>query len=229
MKVERFNLIFRIQHFLMFLSVLFLIATGFLMSSFRNFDDYFLNSITNYIGGIDKIRKIHHFFGYLLTFSFSYLLLYIFVHPEGRRDFLLFLPTKKDFKDFYHNIAHFLGKKEKPPEFGRFSYWEKFDFWAAFWGCIIMIGSGIIMLFPEKFSNIFVGNKLQVVYEVAIEAHYHEAILAALALLIWHLYNVHLKPKKFPGSLLWFDGKIKAEEKIKEHPLEDKELNLFGR
>lgn len=221
MKVKRFNLIFRIQHILMFTSVILLILSGALMSYFRHFNLNFLNSIINFLGGIERIRNFHHFFGYVLTFSFIYLLIYIFIHPEGRRDFLLFLPTKKDFLDFYQNILFYLGKRKEKPKFGRFTYWEKFDFWAAFWGCLIMIGSGLLMLYPEKFKN------PGYIFEVSIEAHYHEAILAAIALLIWHMYNVHLKHKKFFKNLVWFNGKIRIEEKEEEHPFEEREMEIF--
>lgn len=223
MKVQRFNLIFRIQHFLMFTSVIFLIATGAMMFSFRHWDFALTDPLIKLFGGIEKIRVLHHYSGYLLTFSFIYLLIYVLIHPEGRRDLILMLPGKKDFIDFYQNILYFIGKRKEKPKFGRFTYYEKFDFWAAFWGIIIMCGTGFLMLSPERFKN------PGLIFEVAIEAHYHEAILATLALLIWHIYNVHFKPDKFPGSLLWFNGKIKVEEKEREHPLEDKELSLFRR
>jgi formate dehydrogenase subunit gamma len=88
--------------------------------------------------------------GWLLTFAFAYHLLYVFIHHEGRRDLLLMMPGKKDFQDLYHNVLYFTGKRNKPPQFGRFSYFEKFDYWAAFWGCVIMIGTGLIMLYPHK-------------------------------------------------------------------------------
>lgn len=221
MKVKRFNLIFRIQHFLMFFSVILLILTGLIMSQFRHFKFSFLEPIVIFFGGIESIRKFHHLSGYLLTFSFFYLLIYVFIHPEGRRDLILMLPIKEDFINFYNNVLYFLGIKKDRPKFGRFTYWEKFDWWAAFWGCFIMIGTGFAMLYPEIFK--YPGK----IFEIAIEAHYHEAILATLALLIWHIYNVHLRKGKFLKNTAWFDGKIDKKEKELEHPMEEEELKFY--
>jgi cytochrome b subunit of formate dehydrogenase len=134
------------------------------------------------------------------------------------------LPRKKDFADLYQNLRYFLGKSGNPPRFGRFSYLEKFDYWAVFWGCIIMIGTGIIMLYPQAVAAFLPSNWTNRIFGVAREAHYHEAILAALALFIWHVFNVHFKPGKFPGSMVWWHGKITREEQEREHPLEREEL-----
>lgn len=226
-RTERFNIFFRIQHILMFVSVIALVITAIPLWCLRYPHSGSLTGIIDFFGGLESVRVWHHLAGWMLTFAFAYHLLYVFLHPEGRRDLLLMLPVKKDFTDLYYNILYFIGKRNEPPQFGRFSYFEKFDYWAAFWGCIIMIGTGLIMLYPLKVTTSLPEGWGSTVFDVALEAHFHEAILAALALLIWHMFNVHFRPGKFPGSMVWLHGKITQEERHKEHPLEDEEINKY--
>lgn len=213
----------------MFVSVFALVITAIPLWCLRYPHSSALTSIIDFFGGLEAIRAWHHMAGWMLIFAFTYHLLYVFLHPEGRRDFLLMLPVKKDFTDLYHNILYFTGKRNKPPQFRRFSYFEKFDYWAAFWGCVIMIGTGLIMLFPQKVTFSLPAGWGNAVFDVALEAHFHEAILAALALFIWHMFNVHFRPEKFPGSLIWLHGKITEKERQKEHPLEDEEIEKYRR
>jgi thiosulfate reductase cytochrome b subunit len=211
----------------MFVGVIMLVVTALPLWCLRYPHSSDLTGIIDFFGGLESVRVWHHMAGWMLTFAFAYHLLYVFVHPEGRRDILLMMPGKKDFQDLYHNVLYFMGKKNTPPRFGRFSYFEKFDYWAAFWGCIIMIGTGLIMMFPQKVTESIPGGWGSTVFAVALEAHFHEAILATLALLIWHMFNVHMRPEKFPGSLTWLNGKITEEERHKEHPLEDEEIDKY--
>lgn len=223
----RFNIYFRMQHILMFVSVIALVVTGIPLWCLRYPDSAALTEVIDIFGGLESIRIWHHWAGWMLTFAFAYHLLYVFLHPEGRRDILLMMPRKKDFQDLYNNILYFTGKRNTPPRFGRFSYFEKFDYWAAFWGCVIMIGTGLIMLYPQKVAAFFPESWTDTILAIALEAHFHEAILATLALFIWHMFNVHLRPEKFPGSLIWLHGNITEEERQKEHPLEDEEIKTF--
>jgi len=223
-EVQRFNLYFRIQHILMFISVTILVITAIPLWCSRYPFYEWPAGIIDFFGGIEAVRLVHHWAGFLLIFAFAYHILYVLIHPAGRKDFLLMLPTKKDFGDLYQNLRYFLGKSENPPHFGRFSYFEKFDYWAVFWGCLIMIGTGVIMLYPQAVAAFLPQTLTNTVFAVAREAHYHEAILAALALFTWHIFNVHLRPEKFPGSMAWWHGKITREEQEKEHPLERDEI-----
>lgn len=227
LKFKRFNIFFRIQHILMFVSVIALVITAMPLWCLRYPHYEAFTGIIDFFGGLESVRGLHHLSGWMLTFAFAYHLLYIFIHPEGRRDFLLMIPRRKDFQNLYHNILYFIGKTNEPPQFGRFSYFEKFDYWAAFWGCFIMIGTGLIMLFPQKVAAFLPAGWGSTIFDVVLEAHFHEAILAALALLIWHMFNVHFRPEKFPGSMLWLHGNIKEEERQNEHPLEDEELKQY--
>lgn len=211
----------------MFVSVIVLVITAIPLWCLRYPYSEILTSMVSFFGELESIRIWHHWAGWMLTFAFCYHILYIMFHPEGRRDFLLMLPLKKDFNDLFQNVRYFLGKTDDRPKFGRFSYFEKFDYWAAFWGCVFMIGTGLIMLYNQKVTSFLPDSWSKRVFDVAVEAHFHEAILAALALFIWHLFNVHFNPKKFPGSLVWLHGKITEKDRQEEHPIEDEEIEKY--
>jgi len=226
--VLRFHFHFRIQHLLMVISVTLLVLTAIPLWCSRYPFSGWPADLIDLFGGLETVRLVHQGAGFLLIFAFAYHILYVLVHPTGRRDFLLMFPTKKDFADLYQNLSYFLGKSESPPRFGRFSYFEKFDYWAAFWGCFIMIGTGVILLYPQAVAAFLPPSLTNIVFGIAREAHYHEAILAALALFTWHVFNAHLKPGKFPGSMVWWHGRITREEREREHPLESEELQSIS-
>jgi cytochrome b subunit of formate dehydrogenase len=112
-----------------------------------------------------------------------------------------------------------VGKREERPRFGRFAYFEKFDYWAVFWGCAIFLFSGLAMWFPGMVSHL-TGTVSPALFDALKEAHAHEAVLAFLAIAIWHVYNVHLRPGRFPGALTFLHGRISRRERLAEHPLE---------
>lgn len=209
----RFNLNVRIQHIILFVSVLTLIMTG-LPIKFH--ETVWAAFIFQLLGGIGVSRIIHRVAAALLIGVGVYHLFYTFLTRSGRRDFVELLPKFKDFSDFYKMIRYFLGFSSQKPKFCRFSYIEKFDYWAVYWGMVIMIGSGALLWFEElslKFLPKFV-------LDIAKEAHSDEALLATLAIIIWHFYNVHLNPSRFPMSWTWWTGKISHTEMLNDHPLE---------
>jgi cytochrome b subunit of formate dehydrogenase len=156
----------------------------------------------------------------MLIYFMVHHLLYTILTRDGRRDFILLIPMPKDIRDAVQNIRYFLGKTGERPKFGRFSYIEKFDYWAVYWGCIIMIGSGAF-LWGESIALIYFP---KFVLDIAHEMHSDEALLATLAIVIWHFYNVHFNPDRFPGTLLWWHGRISEHEIKEEHPLEYEEI-----
>jgi cytochrome b subunit of formate dehydrogenase len=163
---------------------------------------------------------VHRFGAGMLIYFMVHHLFYTVFSRQGRRDFVLLIPTPKDARDAAQNIRHFLGKSPDKPRFGRFSYIEKFDYWAVYWGCVIMIGSGLFLWFEGIVLKYFP----KYVLDVAHEMHSDEAMLATLAIVIWHFYNVHFNPDRFPGTLLWWHGQISEHEMKEEHPLEYDEI-----
>ncbi|GAB4372875.1 MAG: hypothetical protein Kow00128_21970 [Deltaproteobacteria bacterium] len=214
---QRFNRNFRFQHMVMFTSVIILIITGMPLK----FPEFVLSRyVVALWGGIHNSTIVHRIGAGMLIYFMIHHLLYTALSREGRRDFLLLIPMPKDVRDAVQNIRHFLGKEPEKPRFGRFSYIEKFDYWAVYWGCVIMIGSGLCLWFEEIVLKFFP----KYILDVAHEMHSDEAMLATLAIVIWHFYNVHFNPDRFPGTLMWWHGQISEHELQEEHPLEYEEI-----
>ena len=135
---------------------------------------------------------------------------------EGRREFFALLPMPKDLFDIIQNIRYFLRLTNEKARFDRFSYIEKFDYWAVYWGVVVMIGSGLLLWFQDITLKFFP----KFLLDVAKEMHRDEALLATLAIVIWHMYNAHLNPHKFPGTLVIWNGLMTKEEMMDEHPFE---------
>ena len=206
----------------LFTSCILLIVTG-LPIKFH--EAAFSKALMEAVGGPAVTGVLHRLGAVMLTAVGVYHLLYTALSAAGRKDFGLLLPRLQDLKDFAAQIRFFLGLEKHRPLYGRFSYIEKFDYWAVYWGMVVMITSGFILWFKEAAINRFG----KVLYDIGREAHSDEALLATLAIVIWHFYNVHFNPKRFPGSLTWWHGRIPLEEFKEEHPLEYEEWVREGR
>lgn len=215
---ERFGLNFRIQHFVLLLSVIILVISGIPLWCLnrREFLWWTHDDSAGAIHLIETVRLVHRCAGVLLILVSVYHMIYALFAGAGRRDFWALLPRPKDFVDVTQNSLYFLRLSKKRPKFDRFSYVEKFDYWAVYWGCVIMIGSGLALWFDRQAAQFVPWFP----YELAALIHSDEAILAALALFIWHFYNVHYNPSKFPMSFVWIHGRISREEQLEEHPIE---------
>lgn len=216
--IQRFGLHVRAQHIMLMVGVVTLAVTGIPLFTLRNPVAPTAASTIDLWGGLELVRFWHRLGAIVLCAASFYHLVYIALHPQGRKDFRDLLPGAQDFRDFYRNLLYFLGRRREPPRFGRFSYFEKFDYWAAFWGCVIMIGTGLVLWRSDLILPILPAALRASGFETALEAHGDEAILASVTLFTWHIYNVHLKPGRFPGSLVWLHGKISEAELRSHHP-----------
>ncbi len=223
----RFGVNFRFQHIVLLTSTVMLILTGVPLKFPKNGLSQFIFAG---FGGAAGARSVHHFFALGLIFIGIYHLFYTFWAKQGRKDFFALLPNFKDIKDVINQIKYYLGFRKEKVKYGRFSYVEKFDYWAVYWGLIMMIGTGVIMwFFSGKFDPVIFGEInlsfgpaliTKTVYDIARAMHSDEALLATLVIIGWHFYNVHLNPHKFPMSKVWLNGKVSEKEMIEEHPLE---------
>lgn len=209
----RFSLNVRLQHLILALGVLILIITG-LPIKFH--EETWAKIFLKLMGGIQVSRELHRIGASMLIFVSFWHMFYILFTREGRREFWELLPRTKDFKDFFHNVRYFLGFTKEKPKFGRYSYVEKFDYWAVYWGMVIMVSTGSILWF----HNFFLGILPKFIIDIAKEAHSDEAMLATLAIVIWHWYNAHFNPEVFPFNPTIFTGKISKERMLREHLLE---------
>lgn len=211
---ERFGKNFLYQHMLMFISVIILIVSG-IPLKFPTFDiSKFI--IVDLMGGIQNSTLIHRIGAVGLIIVSTWHFIYIIISKVGRRDFFLMIPRPRDIIDFFATMKYFIGKSSHGPKFGRFSFIEKFDYWAVYWGMVIMIGSGLILWFKELFPKY--------IFDIGREAHSDEGLLATLAIVVWHFYNVHFNPEVFPMSWVWWHGNLTEKEMKHHHPLEYAEI-----
>lgn len=209
----RLNLNIRVQHVILMASTLILIITG-LPIKFH--ESAWANFFFNAIGGLQVGRILHRVGAVGLIGIALYHLLFLALSREGREIFRELLPRPKDIKDLWVMLNYLLGRKREKAKFGKFTYVEKFDYWAVYWGMVVMVLSGLILWFLGTALWIFP----KFVADIAKEAHSDEALLATLAIIIWHFYNAHLNPEKFPMNRSWLSGKISEKEMEKEHFLE---------
>jgi hypothetical protein len=122
------------------------------------------------------------------------------------------LPTLQDVKDGWQALMYNLGRAKTPPQMGRYTFEEKMEYWAFVWGAIIMGATGFLMWNPITTTRFLPGE----VIPAAKAAHGGEALLAVLAIIVWHMYGVHIK--RFNKAM--FTGKMTEAEMLHEHPLE---------
>jgi cytochrome b subunit of formate dehydrogenase len=129
-----------------------------------------------------------------------------------------------DLKEFWGSVMWFLGKGKRP-QYGRWTYWEKFDYFAVFWGVAVIGLSGLLLWFPTVFTKILPGWLLN----VATIVHSDEALLAVGFIFTVHFFNTHFRPEKFPMDTVIFTGTIPLDEFKTDRPREYEELVRTGR
>ena len=220
--VKRFDIHQLIQHWVMITACIILVATGWPL---RGAHIGASRPLLGVFGGVAGGALWHRIGAVLMTISALYHLIYLTVLAVKKQDFLSMLPGPKDLRDLWGNVRYFFGMTEERPKFSRFMYAEKFDYWAVFWGIFIMFGSGLVRWFPVWFAKWMPAS----IIEACQIAHGDEATLAALALFVWHLYNVHLRPSVFPMSWVWIDGKMDVHTLKEEHGAEYEDLQRKGK
>jgi cytochrome b subunit of formate dehydrogenase len=230
-QIQRFSINERIMHVLLILSFFTLVMTGFPL---KYHDTAWAKVLVNIWGGVYKAGIFHRVAALVLCGLFFYTLWlsikYLF--PKGQYQGWLsrlfspdsLCPNLKDLQDIKGMFLWFFGKGEMP-RLDRWTYWEKFDFLAVFWGMTAIGGSGFILWFPELFSYIMPGW----VINIATIVHSEEAFLAAVFIFTVHFFNNHLVPNKFPLEPNIFTGRYRLEALREERPLEYERLVAEGR
>jgi len=209
----RFGVNIRAQHFVLAVSMVLLILSGL---PIRFHDSVVWKFIIFLLGGIDNSTFLHRVGASGLMIICVWHVSWLALTREGRREFLALLPMPKDLFDVIQNMKYFLRLSNEKAAFDRFSYIEKFDYWAVYWGVVVMVGSGLLLWFQDTTLRFLP----KFILDVAKEMHRDEALLATLAIVIWHMYNAHLNPHKFPGTLVIWNGLMTKEEMLDEHPIE---------
>lgn len=208
--ILRMNLAQRWQHAVLALSFIALAVTGFALK----FPDSWLAKA---MGASEPFRRwSHRLAGVVLLVVGLYHLVYLVVSKQGRRLVLDFLPVKKDLADVVGTVRWLLGLRREKPQIGRFGYAEKMEYWAVIWGTIIMGVTGLVVWFKMEVTQWLP----RWAVDVALTIHYYEAILACLAILVWHFYHVMFDPDVYPLNLACWDGKVSEHWQQEEHALE---------
>lgn len=205
----RFDVIQRIQH------ITFLVS--FTLLGFTGLPQKFPLSpislaIFNALGGVENVRQIHHTSAIVMMIVSVFHVLEVLYRVIVLRNPISMIPWIDDAKHVLHDIQYYLGFKKHKAYYGRYSYAEKMEYLALIWGTVIMGLTGFMMWNPISTLRVLPGEAVP----AAKAAHGGEAVLAVLAIIIWHFYHVHVKT--FNKSM--FTGKLTREEMKHEHPAE---------
>ncbi|HEX4757294.1 MAG TPA: cytochrome b/b6 domain-containing protein [Terracidiphilus sp.] len=202
----------RWQHLILLSSFIILVITGFALK----FPDTWFAHV---FGMGEKWRGIiHRVAGVVLMGAGIYHAFYLAAAREGRRLIRDLAPKPKDAFDACNTMLYYLGFRSEKPQFGRFNYAEKAEYWALVWGTALMGLTGVML-----WAKVWVGNTLARWWvDIATAVHFYEAILATLAIVVWHFYQVFLDPDVYPMNWAWWDGKMPMDHYRHEHGL-DKE------
>jgi cytochrome b subunit of formate dehydrogenase len=206
----RFSLGQRYLHAVLFTTFLGLALTGLPL---RFSHTSWAASFAHIVGGFAAILFFHKFFAVILTAAFLIHLgrvLYLGFIKRQRGVFWgpnSLVPQPKDLQNLYQHVRWFLWLGPRP-KFDRFAYWEKFDYWAVFWGMAIIGFSGYTMWFAPFFAKFLPGSW----FNIALVLHGEEALLAVWFIFTVHFFNTHLRPDSFPMDLVIFTGKESEEE-----------------
>lgn len=216
--VQRFGVPARIVHGCIILSFLGLAFTG-LPLRFHFAPS--LATMVSLLGGVEVFRFFHRLFalvtfGYA-TFHLGTLLNKIVMKKERKLLYgpLSMVPRPRDLVDLYHQVKWFL-YVGKPAQLDRWTYWEKFDYFAVFWGVPVIGSSGLMLWFPRFFTTFLPGYVLN----FAKVVHSEEALLAVGFIFVFHFFHTHLRPEAFPMDLVVFTGSMPLERFKKERPEE---------
>ena len=217
-EIVRLNAQERIQHLLTFITFVLLVVTGYML---RMPEEWILKfgswgETIFYYRGI-----IHRVAGVLMIATGVYHVIYLVACKSGRSFMFDMIPVWKDVVDIFQNLAYYLGLRSEPPKLRRFDYREKAEYLALVAGTIIISVTGIF-LWTEVYWSKFI-------LDLSILIHGMEAILATLAIIVWHFYAVHWKPGQFPMSNVWIDGKMSNHHLLEEHALVYEQLVAEGK
>lgn len=209
-RIPRFTKNELIQHTVLLTSFIMLAISGFLL---KFPDTWWAKALYNF--GIDEtIRQYIHRTSAVIMMTLSlYHFLYLIFSARGRFILKSLLPVGGDFKAAIGNVMYFLRLKKHHPEFEHYNYIEKAEYWALIWGTLVMGATGFILWFPTV-----VGNWAPVWFiKVSEIVHFYEAILASLAIVVWHWFFVIFRSNEYPLSLTSIDGQMTVSHYKDEH------------
>ncbi len=213
--ILRMNTGQRWQHAALAVSFIALAVTGFALK----FPDSWIGHL---LGSSEPFRRwAHRIAGVALLLVGAYHIVYLFVTKDGRRLAQDIRPATSDLTDALGSGQYLAGLRREKPKIGRFGYAEKMEYWAVVWGTIVMGVTGLMIWFKLGVTHFLP----RWAVDVALTIHYYEAMLACLAIVVWHFYHVVFDPDVYPLNLACWDGRVSSHWYAEEHPLDVKTLS----
>ncbi len=211
--VERLSRNQRIQHIILLVSMIMLSVTGLVLKFHSNPFSVWLIRIE---GGIWVRGLIHRIFAIILILLSLYHILWVTFTDKGHSELMALTPRGKDFSDFFRKLAYNLGLSGRQPQFDKYDYLQKLQYWGVVAGTVVMVMTGMILWFVNQSMAILPKWAI----DLTLLVHGWDGVMIFIVLFVFHLYNVHLNPEVFPMSRTWLDGSISLEQLQHEHTLE---------
>jgi formate dehydrogenase gamma subunit len=220
-QVVRMNLWFRIAHWGVMLSFPTLVFTGFALK----YPDSWWSAPFLLWGKHEAFRgTLHRAAAVVLIAATFYHLIHLAVNGRDRAFLLVMLPKWKDVTDLVHVVGYNLNVRKDEPQFEKFNYAEKMEYWAFLWGTAVMALSGFLLWF----NNFALRHFPKWITDAATAVHWYEALLATFSILLWHFYMVIFDPLVYPMDTAWLDGKIPADHYRHSRPAYLRALERAG-
>ena len=212
--ILRLTLSQRVQHWLLLTSFIVLVLSGFALQ----YPDSWLAWL---LGGSEYLRRIvHRLAAVVMLAGGVYHLVYLGLTNEGRKWLFDMAPKGKDVKDLIGNFGYYLGLSKTKPKIARFGYAEKAEYWAVVWGTILMGLTGLMIWFKLGIFKFLPRWSI----DIALSIHFYEAVLATLAIIVWHFYHVIFDPDVYPLNFAFLDGRVSDTLFKEEHELAYEEV-----
>jgi cytochrome b subunit of formate dehydrogenase len=227
--VQRFTMFPRFLHFLVIISFLTLAVSG---MALKFASERWAEIVASFFGSFEVLGALHRLMA-VVTFTYfalNFVLMYQNWRKSGKSivHFMLqkdsMIPNLNDAKELVQTFKWFFGMGPQP-QYGRWTYWEKFDYMAVFWGVAVIGSTGLCLWFPEFFTLFIPGYWIN----IATIIHSDEALLASGFIFTIHFFNTHLRPEKFPMDPVIFTGTMPLDELMHERPREYAELVAAGK
>ncbi len=208
-----------LQHLVLFVTFTTLSYTGLAL----RFPDWWIFSwMTNSEGGMAFRGLVHRIAGVLFIAVCIYHLIYILFTKRGKEQLNKIFPLPEDIILLFKNIAYHLGLTRQHPDFDRYDYAEKAEFWALVWGAVVMIVTGL----PLWFEDFFLGFIPIWLLDVFKSIHFYEAVLATTAIIVWHFFFVIFHPETYPVNFSMLTGRVSEDDLQEKHPKEFAKLMM---
>ena len=215
--VIRFNRGEIIQHLLLLITFTTLVISGFAL---RFPDAWWAKWMLRSEAGAHFRSDVHRVAAVIFILVSLYHIYYLISTKRGRAQLRALIPTPNDLSLLIQNINYQLGLVKERPEFDRYAYMEKAEYWALIWGTIVMVITG----FPMWFENFFLKYMPTWFLNVFRAIHFYEAILATTAIVVWHMFFMIFEPESYPVNFGMIFGRITEKELEEKHPAEYERL-----